>query len=678
MKKKLLPILVLFVIMATGIQAQVHYVPSDYENIQMAIDESASGDTIILQNGTFVENITINKPLTIASLFIQSNNPNDIENTVIDGNQTGSTITISDIASGDVYFQGIRVINGSGTLFLNSGFPDEEIYYYYHGGGFFIQNVNHVHFDDIRIEENILVTPPGPNALEPISGAGGMLAMNSQITISHSNISNNVVEGGSFLGDGAGLWLYSCNTIVSNSTIDNNQSDGYGKGQGIYCYGGSLHLENNTISENRGAQSSAIHANNTELFVSGCDFNNNSSSSNGTIILNDTANSINNAVFESCSFYDNDNHEGGIIKAQYANLSVNNCEFYQNNMGYSGGAIHAEYSSFSLTNSSIIDNIAGEGPGSGAAAGLALIYSDGLVDHVDFISNSCNVTESGTRGGAMGVHHSTLILKNSRILNNDAYYGGAISSYSSTIRIENTLIAENESVLGAALYSTLGQIEFISSTIVNNISNQGTIRVYEDDLVFVNTILWNDGGYEFFTRWDAEESIATFDHSNIRGFDEYFVNPDVFQRSWLSNNINQEPLFVNEEDSNFELSDESPMIDAGTAFFEYNGQVILDLQENEYTGNAPDIGAFEKDYSVSTSQISALILEIYPNPFVNTVYLKTDIELTKVQLFNMNGQLLKEESNVKFLDVQDLKSGAYLLVSSDINKNNYYNKLIKL
>lgn len=667
----------LFIIMATNLHAQVHYVPNDFENIQIAIDEAAAGDTIILQNGTFVENITINKPLTIASLFMQSNNPDDIENTIIDGNQTGSTVTISDITSSDVYFQGIRVINGSGTLFLHPGFPDEEIYYYYHGGGFFIQNVYHVHFDDMRIEENILVTPPEADTLEPISVAGGMLAMNSQITISNSNISDNVVEGGSFLGDGAGLWLYSCNTIITNSVIDNNQSDGYGTGQGIYCNGGSLHLENNTISENRGAQSSAIRANNTELFVSGCDFNNNNSTSNGTIMINDSANSVNNAVFESCTFYENDTHEGGIIKTQNANLSINNCEFNNNNMGYAGGAIHARYSSFSLTNSSIIDNIAGEGPGSGAGAGLALINSDGLVDHVDFISNSCNSTETGTKGGAMSVSHSSLILKNSRILNNDAYYGGAIASFYSTIRIENTLIAENESFLGAVLYSLFGQIEFVSSTIVNNNSSLGSIRVYDDDLVFVNTILWNERGDELFTQEDAEESVVTFDHSNIRGLDEYFVNPDKIQQNWLSNNINLEPLFENEEEGNYELSDESPMIDAGTDFFEYNGQVILDLQENEYAGNAPDIGAFEKGYYVSTNDMSVLKLEVYPNPIVNTIYINTEKKLVKIQLFNMNGQLLKEASDVKFLDVHDLKSGAYLLLMSDINSNNYHKKLIK-
>jgi len=674
MKMKLLPILMLFIIMATNISAQVHFVPSDYETIQMAIDEAAANDTIILQNGTFVENITINKPLTIASLFIQSNNSDDIENTVIDGNQTGSTITISDIASGDVYFQGIRVINGSGTLFLHPDFPDDEFYYFYHGGGFFIQNVNHVHFNDMRIEENTITT--ASNDLLPNSGGGGMLAQNSQITIDHSNISDNIVEGESFLGEGAGLWLYSCNTSITNSIIDHNQSDGYGVGQGIYSNNGILHLENNTISNNGGARASAIQANNTELFVFDCDFYNSDSHLKGTINLNDTANSINNAVFESCHFYDNYNYHGGIIKAQNATLMVNNCEFNNNVMGYEGGAIHANYSTFSITNSEITNNTTSTGALS-EGAGLFCNQSIGIIDHVDFISNSCDINNDGSKGGAMSLRASNIEIRNSKLLNNIAYNGGAIATYGSTIKIKNTLIAENESVLGAAVYSTLGQIEFISSTIVNNISSQGVIRVYEADLVFVNTILWNENGYEFFTRWDAEESIVTFDHSNIRGFDEYFANPDILQQNWLANNINQEPLFVNEEESNYELSDESPMIDAGTAFFEYNGQIILDLQENEYAGNAPDIGAFEKDYSVSTNDMVELNLEVYPNPIINAIYIRTDKELVKIQLFDMNGQLLKEESSIKFLDVQDLKNGAYILICSDINNNNYYNKLIK-
>ena len=43
------------------------YVPDDYPTIQLAINNSSPGDTIIVRDGTYVENIIVNKPLIIQS-----------------------------------------------------------------------------------------------------------------------------------------------------------------------------------------------------------------------------------------------------------------------------------------------------------------------------------------------------------------------------------------------------------------------------------------------------------------------------------------------------------------------------------------------------------------------------------------------------------------------------------
>ena len=62
---------------------------------------------------------------------------------------------------------------------------------------------------------------------------------------------------------------------------------------------------------------------------------------------------------------------------------------------------------------------------------------------------------------------------------------------------------------------------------------------------------------------------------------------------WLDGNIDMDPAFVDSEDGNFSLQDNSPCIDAGTAYFEYDGEVIVDILESEYYNDAPDMGAFE-------------------------------------------------------------------------------------
>ena len=39
--------------------------------------------------------------------------------------------------------------------------------------------------------------------------------------------------------------------------------------------------------------------------------------------------------------------------------------------------------------------------------------------------------------------------------------------------------------------------------------------------------------------------------------------------------------------------DNEPCIDAGTAYFEYDGEIIIDIPDSSYYGLAPDMGAFE-------------------------------------------------------------------------------------
>ena len=48
-------------------EAKTIYVPDDYAKIQWAVDNASARDTIIVRDSFYVENIDINKPLTIKS-----------------------------------------------------------------------------------------------------------------------------------------------------------------------------------------------------------------------------------------------------------------------------------------------------------------------------------------------------------------------------------------------------------------------------------------------------------------------------------------------------------------------------------------------------------------------------------------------------------------------------------
>ena len=59
---------ILFLAVATAIaSAATIYVPDDYPTIQAAVDAANAGDTIIVRDGTYIENVNVNKQLTIRS-----------------------------------------------------------------------------------------------------------------------------------------------------------------------------------------------------------------------------------------------------------------------------------------------------------------------------------------------------------------------------------------------------------------------------------------------------------------------------------------------------------------------------------------------------------------------------------------------------------------------------------
>jgi parallel beta-helix repeat protein len=62
-------------------------VPDDYPTIQAAINAASDGDTIFVKNGTYYENVIVNKSL---SLFGESR-----DSTIVDGNKSGTVVTIT-------------------------------------------------------------------------------------------------------------------------------------------------------------------------------------------------------------------------------------------------------------------------------------------------------------------------------------------------------------------------------------------------------------------------------------------------------------------------------------------------------------------------------------------------------------------------------------------------------
>ena len=119
MKKLLLlkPLILLTAI----VSAQIIHVPGDYPTIQEGIDAAVTGDTVLVAENTWYENINFSgKAITLASEFILDGDTNHINNTIIDGSQVvnpdeASVITLDSGEDTTSVINGLTISHGSGT-----------------------------------------------------------------------------------------------------------------------------------------------------------------------------------------------------------------------------------------------------------------------------------------------------------------------------------------------------------------------------------------------------------------------------------------------------------------------------------------------------------------------------------------------------------------------------------
>lgn len=232
--KLLLSILVLsiVVILPPVSPAATIKVPAEYTTIQEAIDAAADGDTILVNPGTYRENIDfIGKAVTVRS----SEGP---AVTSIDGGRMGSVVSfVSGEGNGSV-LEGFTVTNGSGTLSGPYGYGGGIYCWFstptitgnvvtgntanYHGGGIYC-----ISADSFPVTYNTICYNMSHK------GGGIYCSAGSNPTIAHNTIFDNYAE----LDGGALYCNWESNPALVNNDICANTA-GYGGG-GIYTYGSS-------------------------------------------------------------------------------------------------------------------------------------------------------------------------------------------------------------------------------------------------------------------------------------------------------------------------------------------------------------------------------------------------------------------------------------------------------
>lgn len=196
-------------------------IPADYPTIQLGINAAEDGNTVLVQPGTYVENINFNgKNITVGSFFITNQDTTYITQTIIDGNQNGSVVTFESGEDNSAQLIGFTITNGYAT----------------YGGGIFCSLDSNPKLINLIISNN--------------SGyyGGGISIIESNPEISYTKINGNSSN------DGGGIYCYNhCSPSLKNVLISDNTSQ---YGGGICCFeNSSPNLENVTITDNSAASS---------------------------------------------------------------------------------------------------------------------------------------------------------------------------------------------------------------------------------------------------------------------------------------------------------------------------------------------------------------------------------------------------------------------------------------
>ncbi|MCP3685966.1 MAG: T9SS type A sorting domain-containing protein [bacterium] len=229
MRKVILLIAIAVTIVNTPCYGTIINIPSDYSTIQTGINASMNGDTVLVQQGTYVENINFNgKNIILTSNYIYSSISLDIDSTIIDGNSVGTVVTFDHGENNDAVISGFTITNGSADqgggiccinsspLILNSIICYNELTG--NGGGIYCRSSSPV-ISYNTIKGNIS-TIDGAH-----SGGGIWCSENSSPLISNNLICNNSVNhlgGGIFSGESS--------PVLYSNTISNNQADWHGGG----------------------------------------------------------------------------------------------------------------------------------------------------------------------------------------------------------------------------------------------------------------------------------------------------------------------------------------------------------------------------------------------------------------------------------------------------------------
>jgi len=322
----------------TASAGELIFVPNDYEKIQWAVDNASSGDTIIVRDGIYPENVVVN----VENLTLRSENG------------SVSTSVVAAINTSDVF----RVTANSVTI---TGFTIRNATA---GEGIYLSSVHHCTISENIASNNgngIYLSSSSNNTLTGNTASNNGDGIRLDSSSNNNTISSNYAYNNSY--DGIRLSSSSNNTISSNYACNNGEgirlySSGNNTISGNYAYNNiegiylRISSNNNTISSNYAYNNSnygiRLSSSNNNTISSNYAYNNSydgirlaSSSNNNTISSNYAYNnsydgirlassSNNNAITSNYAY----NNSEGIRLSSSSNNNTITSNYASNNSYY--------------------------------------------------------------------------------------------------------------------------------------------------------------------------------------------------------------------------------------------------------------------------------------------------------------------------------------------------------
>lgn len=480
-----------------------------HTTIQAAVNAAPAGGTVAVRAGTYVENVTIGKSLTLIGA--------GRDTTEIDGDRAGPVIavtgqgfpkvTISDIAlvrgqgvvtEGDLTLSRVRVafnnglaaggIRAHGVIDLTVSDSDitSNVSLEGNGGG--------ISADDrtkVRIERSLIAGNSAYGSSGNGQGGAISLADNSELVLKDSTVVSNEAQFG------GGVALQDSDAVVEHSTIASNRAN---QGGGLYVSGVGAVLDiksNSTVLGNLGDLGAGIY-NRGELKLSDSRVSQNVASgqygfgggvinNGGTLTFRNVTLAENEAVqgggvfsykaghnldFSVVTFTGNKAQFGGGLFYRDAGFGGLVAVVFNGNAGfYDGGGIYLQSGELLVSGSKLVGNTCSRNGGGLAIAkdgGAVLIATDitgGSADgngagawvQGELALNEANVianeTTSATSAGG-GIHNDggRVIVHRAVFSGNTAADGGGVAN-GGTFAADNSTFAGNLGTRGAGLHN---------------------------------------------------------------------------------------------------------------------------------------------------------------------------------------------------------------------------------